>query len=70
MEEDWDKPFVRIYTGLALRRGERKRGLSTCSTKYTNHSTNVFYCRLEFYENKIFFNLSLIKNHDITKELI
>ena len=28
MEEDRDKPFVGIYTGLALRRGERKRGLS------------------------------------------
>ena len=28
MEEDRDKPFVGIYTGLALRRGELKRGLS------------------------------------------
>ena len=31
MGENQDKPFVGMYTGLALRRGELKRGLSVLS---------------------------------------
>ena len=42
MEEDRDKPFVGMYTGLALRRGERKRGLSVVVLLVTESYGNFF----------------------------